>query len=180
MVNNKTRKLTLGGLLIAIVFVTTWFTRIPGPVAPGYITFGDIFIMTAAIIIGRNMGFVAGAFGSALADIAVGGLAFAPVTFIVKGLEGYLTGVIAGSYDGNRQAGRVKTILAVCVGALVMVAGYFLSEMYILRIFDSTFGYTYAITELPANLVQGGVSAAAGYLIVGLLNKVNIRKYIYR
>jgi hypothetical protein len=44
---------------------------------------------------------------------------------------------------------------AVCVGALVMVAGYFLSEMYILKIFCDTFGYTSAITELPANLLQG-------------------------
>ena len=177
---NNIKKLTLSGLMIAIVFVTTCFTRIPGPVAQGYINFGDIFIMAAAIIIGKNIGCIAGAFGSALADIAVGGFLFAPVTFIVKGLEGYVTGAIAGSSGDNKQVNNVKIMAAVCVGALVMVAGYFLSEMYILKIFSDTFGYTAAITELPANLLQGGVSAAAGYIIVGLLNKVNIRKYIYR
>jgi uncharacterized membrane protein len=60
-----------------------------------------------------------------------------------------------------------------------MVIGYFLVELYPMKLIDSTFGYTAAITELPANLVQGGVSAVTGYVLVGLLNKANIRKYIF-
>ncbi len=180
MRNISAKKLTLSGLMIAMVFITTCFTRIPGPIPPGYINFGDILVMVAAIVLGKHGGFAAGAIGSALADImSPGGLIFAPITFIVKGMEGYITGAIAFNSEGKSPAGMVKIIAAVAGGALVMVAGYFTAELFILRLFDDTFGYTYAVTELPMNLVQGGISAAVGYFVVGLLNKVNIRKYIY-
>ncbi len=94
----STKKIVLNGVMVALVFLTTIFTRIPGPVPPGYINFGDTVIIIAAILLGKNSGFIVGAFGPALADaIAPGGMIFAPVTFIVKGLEGYLVGKIAES-----------------------------------------------------------------------------------
>lgn len=180
MSNVTVKKMVLNGLLIALVFLTTCVTRFPGPVPQGYINFGDIIIMAAAIMLGRNSGFIAGAFGSALADIVMGYPVFAPVTFIVKGLEGYITGTIAYSSNVKQSINNTKIIIAVVTGALVMVAGYFFAELYVLKLFDSTFGYTAAIAELPANLVQGGVSAAAGYVLAGVLGRVNRIKHILR
>jgi uncharacterized membrane protein len=179
--NNATiKKMVLNGLMIALVFLTTCVTRFQGPVPQGYINFGDIFIMTAAILLGKNSGFIAGSFGSALADIVMGYPVFAPVTFIVKGLEGYITGAIAHNSYVKQHINSAKLIVAVITGALVMVAGYFFAELYVLKLVDNTFGYAAAMAELPANLVQGGVSAAAGYVLVGVLSRVNSIKHILR
>ena len=78
----------MNGLMIALVFLTTYFTRIPTMVLPGgYFNLGDAVIILSAAMLGPAGGLAAGAVGSALADIAAGALLFAPITFIVKGLE---------------------------------------------------------------------------------------------
>ena len=173
----STKKLVLNGLMIALVFLTTYFTRIPGPIYPGYINFGDILIMVAAILLGRGTGLASGAIGSAIADIAAGGMIFAPITFVVKGLEGYIAGVIADSAEKNAH-GEARRLAAVVISAAVMVAGYFIAEWLLLPFVDKTFGYTAAIAELVPNLVQGGVSAVAAYVLVSLLDRVGVRKVL--
>lgn len=178
MNKSSTKKLVLNGLMIALVFLTTFFTRIPGPVPPGYINFGDTVIFLAAILIGKNTGLLAGAFGSALADIASpGGILFAPITFVVKGVEGYVVGLITSAAREQKPV-EIRKVVAVAVGALIMVAGYFAAEATVLKLVDNAFGFAAAMTELPLNLVQGGVSAVLGYILTALLDRVNIRKYL--
>lgn len=175
-VSNK--KVVLAGLFIALVFLSTYFTRIPGPIPPGYINFGDAVIMVAAILFGKSYGFFAGSIGSALADIvSPGGFIYAPITFIVKGLEGYITGLIASRQVGMDSKSTIR-IVSIVVGAVIMVAGYFLGEMYVLRIFDSQFGYTAAAADLPFNLIQGGVSSVIGYMLVVILDKAGVKRIL--
>lgn len=176
----STKKIVLNGVMIALVFLATIFTRIPGPIPPGYINFGDTVIIIAAILLGKNSGFIAGSFGSALADIiAPGGIIFAPATFVVKGIEGYLVGKIAGKrHDLFKKEYEKKKITAIASGMLVMVAGYFAAELSILKLFDPAFGYTAAISELPFNLIQGGVSAVLGYLLSALLQKAGVERLL--
>ena len=54
--NNLIRKLTLGGLMIALVFVTTFSIKIPVPFTQGYIHGGDSMIFVAAILLGWKYG----------------------------------------------------------------------------------------------------------------------------
>ncbi len=169
--NNPTKKLVLKGLMIAVVFLTTYFTRFPGPIPPGYINLGDVAIIAAALMLGKNTGFIAGAFGSALADIAAGAYLFVPVTFIVKGLEGFIIGYLGKKHSDNKGNQNVARITAIITGVIVMAAGYFAAEAFILGFFDSSFGMAAALLELPMNLVQAGVSAAAGYLLMTMLPK---------
>lgn len=171
----STKKVALNGLMMALVFLATRFTSIPGPV--GYFNIGDVVIMIAAVLLGKNSGFLAGSVGSALADLYSGYGIFAPVTFVVKGLEGYITGMIASPREGKKPGEFVK-IAAVVSGAVMMIAGYFFAELYILSIFDKTFGYAAAIKDLVPNLVQGGVSTVIGYILSTLLDRSNIRRYI--
>lgn len=173
-----TKEIVLNGLLIALVFLTTFVTRIPGPIPPGYINFGDIVIMVAAIVFGKKSGLIAGALGSFIADIACNAFVFAPITLIVKGLEGYVIGMIASKSEKDGLIGELVKIAAVVVGAVVMIGGYFIAEMYIIKIFDNTFGYAAAISELPLNLVQGGVSVVVGYVLSTALLKANVQKYL--
>jgi len=173
----STKKIALNGLMIALVFLTTYFTRLPEPIPPGYVNIGDAAIMIAAIVLGKSSGFIAGSIGSCLADLISGAFIYAPITFIVKGVEGFVIGLIM---QENRKGkpGELFGIIAVVAGAAIMVAGYFLAESYILGIFDKTFGYTAAVANLPLNLVQGGVSAIIGYVLSTLLIRINIGKYI--
>ena len=173
----STKKIALNGLMIALVFLGTYLTRIPGPVAPGYLNFGDAVIMVAAILLGRNSGFLAGAVGSAIADVVTGGMIFAPITFVVKGIEGYVIGAIAAKANETKKGEAIK-IFAVTVGAVIMVAGYFFAETFILQIVDKTFGYSAAITELPLNLIQGGVSIVIGYALSTGLTRMGARKLL--
>jgi uncharacterized membrane protein len=142
MKNDATKKIILNGLMIALVFLATYFTKIPTPLPGGYFNLGDSVIMVAAILLGRNAGLAAGAIGSCLADIALGSFLFAPFTFVVKGLEGYVTGVIGYSGQSVRSVPARRSIVAVIAGAIVMVGGYFVSEAFILGFFDSAFGRT--------------------------------------
>lgn len=172
-----TKKLVLDGLMIALVFLATYFTYIPGPIPPGYINFGDSVIMTAAVLLGRRTGFLAGAIGSCLADLALGAFIYAPITFIVKGLEGYAVGLIAFKAL-SQKTGELHRIVAIVAGAVLMVAGYFGAEAVLLSFFDQSFGFAAAVANLPLNLVQGGVSIVAGYLISAILSKANIQKIL--
>jgi uncharacterized membrane protein len=171
----STRKLVINGMMITLVFLATYFTKVPIPAIQGYFNLGDSVIMTAAIILGGKSGLVAGAFGSLLADVASGYLIFAPLTFIVKGLEGLITGIVA-SHKTQHKPGSVCCMAAVAVGAIAMVTGYFIGEAYILAIFDKAFGYTAAAAELPVNLLQGGLSAVVAYLLTAVLARVNLLK----
>jgi len=173
---NSIRKLVLNGLMIALVFLVTFlpFLHIPSPIAQGYFNIGDSVIMIAAILLGRKSGFIAGAIGSALGDLAVGAFIFAPFTFIVKGLEGFVVGAIANK-NGNVPS-FISKIIALASGVLTMVAGYFFFELTLIRLFDKSLAATAVIAELPGNLIQSVVSAIVAYALVAIIDKTNIIK----
>ncbi len=175
---NSTKKLVLSGLLIALVFLATYFTKIPTPLPGGYFNLGDAVIMLAAAFLGPIGGLIAGSVGSALADLAYGALLFAPITFVVKGIEGLAAGLLISKMrkTGGLKHGRL--IAAVIAGAVIMVAGYFLAEAFLLGFFDETFGLTAAVAELLPNSVQGLLSAVLGYILTLVLNRTGIDKYL--
>jgi len=184
MVRISNRKLVFYGLMIAVVFLMTIFIRINTPLPGGYFNLGDSMIMIAAVFSGPLGGLIAGGIGSALADLSVGALIFAPITLVVKGLEGLVIGFLAKEYSQaekiKKDSARIHIILitAIVAGAAIMAAGYFLAEAFILGLFDKNFGIAAAIAELVPNLIQGGVSAVLGYILVLLLSKMDIEKYI--
>ena len=191
MKRDPVKKLVLNSLMIALVFLATYFTRLPTPLPGGYFNLGDSVIMLAAVFLGPIGGIAAGAAGSCLADLAAGAFLFAPVTFVVKGVEGLAVGLLAAGYRKaqgktrtvdtgkvislrNSAQSRLALLLAVIVGAAVMVAGYFLAEAFLLGAFDKAFGLTAAITELLPNGIQCLLSAALGYILILLLAKADI------
>jgi uncharacterized membrane protein len=160
-------------MMIAIVFLITYlpFLHIPSPIAQGYFNVGDAAIMITAIILGRKSGFVVGAIGSALADLALGSFIFAPITFIVKGLEGYVTGLIAEKC--SKIPYNARKIISLAAGILVMVIGYFVFELTIVRLIDRSLAFTIIAAELPGNLIQGIVSAVMAYVFIIFIDRSN-------
>jgi len=74
-----------------------------------FFNLGDSVIIIAAVLLGRKSGFLAGAIGSSVADIAMGYQHFAPVTFVVKGF------VLSKRFKEKYHV----------TGSIVMVLGYF-------------------------------------------------------
>jgi len=140
-----------------MVMVATLLIRIPLP-AGGYLNFGDIVIVFTGLYAGSKAGLIAGGLGSALADL-IGFPVYAPITLVVKGLEGLVCGF------GYQKKGFLS-FFAPLVGVLTMVTGYFVFEVF----YPQT-GVAGAIVNLPGNLIQ----AVSGYLGGRLLYQVFIK-----
>jgi len=173
----STKRIVLNGIMVALTFLATYFTHIPTPLPGGYFNLGDAVIIVTAVILGRKSGLVAGALGSMLADVAFGSFLFAPITFIVKGLEGYVTGLVVNP-SSEKPKGALRILSGAAIGGIIMVGGYFLAEAFILGFFDKEFGLTAAVFELIPNSIQGVLSVLLGYIISILLLKIDIYKYI--
>ncbi|WP_297420117.1 ECF transporter S component [Thermococcus sp.] len=153
--------LALSGILAALVTVATTIIRVPTPTTGGYLNFGDTMVMFSAMVFGPVIGVFAGGVGSALGDITGGYPGWAPITLVVKGLEGLLVGYIAmrGDSTGN-------LVVAGVVGGTIMVLGYLSFEAYM-------FGIPVALTEVPGNTLQ----AVTGILVGTALAKVIKKRY---
>jgi uncharacterized membrane protein len=152
-------QLVLSGVMAALVAVATFFVQIPNPATRGYINFGDIMIFVSALTFGPVVGGFAGSVGSAIADVAAGYAYFAPFTFIIKGAEGAIAGLISNRINVRRD------VLAVIFAGSEMVIGYFLVEFFPLQL-----GWA-ALTEVPGNISQVVVGALFGLSISLILRK---------
>ena len=76
----------MAALMAAMACVATMVIKIPIPATGGYINLGDCIVLLSGIILGPVYGGIAAGLGSALADLLGGYVAFAPATFIIKGL----------------------------------------------------------------------------------------------
>ena len=136
----------MSAVFAAATAIATMFVAIP--VGIGFLNFGEIVIYTAAFLFGGLVGGIAGGVGAAAADVVLGFTVWAPVTFLGKGLEGFVVGQLSG------ESPRSKAV-AVAAGAPFMIVGYFLWAAYLE-------GLPYAVaSELPIDVVQ----AVVGLLI---------------
>lgn len=145
--NNKTKRIVINGLMIALVCIATMAIQIPIPATHGYINIGDTIIFVSSILFGPVSGMIAGGIGSALADILSGYTHWAIFTLIIKGIEGYLVGMLL-----SKNTTVIKSIIATLIGAIIMVFGYFIGG----AILEGSFAAS--ATSIPSNSIQGFVS----------------------
>lgn len=150
--------------LTGLAFLGTLIIRIPIPATTGYFNLGDVFVILAALWLGPLIGFIVGALGPTLAD-AIGFPQFIPATFIVKGIMGFSVGLIGG---GTKDLSIKRRYIAVFVGAIILVGGYFVFEAFIypyigksIPLFSvTTMGA--AIVEIFPNSIQAIIGAIGG------------------
>lgn len=151
----NTKKWILASLFAALVTVGTMIIQVPMP-PKGYIHIGDSIVYLAGILLGPVYGFLAAAFGSFLADVFSGYLIYAIPTFMIKGLDALAVGLVYRSLSKHTEKWSLKTLyfgIAVAVGAIIMVGGYYIYE-------SALYGYKGALAGIPGNFVQaigGGV-----------------------
>lgn len=158
--------IAITSIFAALTCVLTMLIYIPVPATGGYINIGDVGVMLTALIFGPVIGSLGGGIGSALADIFLGFPIWAPATFIVKGLEGLIVGLIANPRK-VRTYFNFYDIIAVIIGGLTMVFGYFIVEVFIFN-----FGIAAALIELPGNLFQSIIGAIISISLVVVLRIV--------
>ncbi|ADQ05056.1 protein of unknown function DUF1393 [Caldicellulosiruptor owensensis OL] len=178
---NNVKFWVFSGVIIALVFVLTFTVKIPLPT--GYFNVGDVIIMLSSILFGKSIGFMSGSFGSALADIASGYTIYAPFTFVIKGLEGFICGLIFEKLERKKK--WASFIISTMLSGIFMALGYFLSEACVLKYLSSAlninrdlqFGLKVALANLPFNLLQGTLSAIISIILaVPLYNNKFIGK----
>ena len=159
---NTLRTTSINAVFTALVTAATLLIRIPVPATQGYINLGDAVVIAAGLLLGPRTGLIAGGIGSALADWLGGYAHWAPFTLIIKGLEGFLVGLIVTRPWGN--LGK-RTVLAAASGGLTVVGGYFIVEV-------GLYGLEAALVAAMANTIQALCGVVAGVATATVLRKV--------
>lgn len=142
--------------MTALVCVATLIIRIPNPMG-GYFNVGDVMIFVSALTFGPLVGGIAGGIGSALADV-IGFPVFAIPTLFIKGVEGFLAGLIT-----NKKS-IFRDVLAVTIAGVEMILGYLVVEIYL-------WGLEAALLEIPANIGQIVIGGLVGIPVAVVLRK---------
>lgn len=162
MRNENLKQLTRYAVLIALTTVMTMVIHIPMPGTRGYLNLGDMVVFLAAIMLGKKGGFIVGGLGSALADILLGYSFYAPITFVVKGLEGFFAGALLDTKIGEKMP-----IIPTAIGGVWMALGYYIAEIFM-------YGGEAALASIPGNLVQGFFGAVVAIVLGTALKKAKV------
>lgn len=150
MNDKAVKRMALGGVMAALVFVMTYFPKVPVPITGGYIHLGDGMIFLAAMLLGP-VSIASAAIGSALFDPIGGYMAYVLPTFIIKGLMAFVACKL------YKRGSSFRAAPAFVLAEAVMVAGYFVVEMFMT-------GVPAALGAIGPNVIQG-----VGGVVVGLL-----------
>lgn len=149
MRNDDVKKIVLSAMFIALVTVATYI-GIPWPLAAGgYMHLGTLVALVIAIGFGKKYGAIAGGVGMALFDIFSAYTMWAPGTLIVRLITGYAVGSIAYDSSSEQQGTNfLRNLIAIVVGAFIMMSGYYLYEAVFLT------DFRVALTSISGNLIQ--------------------------
>lgn len=145
--------------LAVIACVVTMTLQVPNGLG-GFTNLGDVVVVFAGLLLGSVGGALAGGIGSACADLILGYGVFAPITFVAKGLEGYICGF------ATKKKGFIYHLIPL-LAVLVMVGIYFVGEIFL-----PSMGLTAAIAELTPNSIQALFGYIGGKALFELYSKV--------
>ncbi|GAA0713553.1 ECF transporter S component [Paraclostridium ghonii] len=161
-----TKDIVETALLISLVFIATRFINIRLPIASngGLVHLGNTMLFISSIVFGKKKGACAGAFGMALFDLLSEWVIWAPFTFIIRGVMGYIIGSIAWSKE-KRGNSIVTNIVAIIVSGVWMIIGYYITECILYG------NYIQPIGSIPGNITQ---------VVIGIIIGVPIAKVLKR
>jgi uncharacterized membrane protein len=154
MRNLSVKKLTMAGVMAALVFVMTYVPKVPVPVTGGYVHLGDGAIFLSVLLLGP-LGVPAAAIGSGLSDVLGGYLVYALPTMAIKALMALI------AWKVWKEGSWVRAVIAFVLAEIVMVAGYFAFESVM-------YGAAAAWAAVGPNCIQGIAGMALGLVCHGL------------
>jgi len=155
--------IALIAVLTAVVVVFTLIIKIPTP-TKGYLNLADLAICFIAFTFSPLTAFITGALGTGLADILSGFPQWAPISFIVHGLEGLCVACIVRRTKEQMKDGlkvpAIKIVFAMIVCMVIVTGGY-----YVLGATVMSIGWAAAAAGIPGNVAQAGIGVVIGYAL---------------
>ena len=144
---SSTKQVAINGISIALVFIATGFINLRLPIVAngGLIHLGNVPLFLAAIIFGKKTGAISGAVGMALFDLFSGWTLWAPFTFVIVGIMGWVVGKITEDKSHNTILWYVIAILAALA---IKIVGYYIAEGIIYG------NWVAPAASIPGNIVQ--------------------------
>ncbi|MCC5911146.1 MAG: ECF transporter S component [Clostridiaceae bacterium] len=166
--SNKTKDLVLTGLLTAFVFIATFINfQLPISIHGGLVHLGTPMLIITSVVFGAKKGAIAGAFGMGLFDLFGGWVAWAPFTFIIRGVMGWAIGTLANGKDRNGN-NTLWNIVAIVVSGIWMIVGYYIAEAIIYG------NWITPITSVPGDSMQIVLGILLGLPMITALKKTKI------
>lgn len=167
----KTSDLIITAMLVALVFVSTFFIKFQLPIASngGLVHLGTAMLFIASILFGPKKGALAGAIGMGLFDIVGGFAVWAPITIVSRGLQGYIVGKIAWS-KGRKGNSIALNLIATIVSMPFMIAVYYIGEGILYG------NWIAPLASIPGDLVQNILGIIIAVPICVALKKVRYFK----
>ena len=162
MKENKVQFIAITAMAVALTYVFTAFVNVRLPIAAngGLIHLGNVPLFIMAILFGKKTGAIAGGVGMGLFDLLSGWTAWAPFTFIIVGIMGYVVGAMTEKHD--QYGWKVAAIFAAFV---IKIVGYYIAEGIIYG------NWVSPVLSIPGNLVQIGVAAVIVLIVIVPLKK---------
>jgi len=108
-----TREIAMTAAFMALVFLSTSIFYVSLVSSSGFFNLGEVFVYTSALVGGPIVGALAGGIGSALADMALGYGGYAPGTLFLKGLEGFVVGLLYKNFKARGDKFRLILLSAI-------------------------------------------------------------------
>lgn len=141
----STKDLVIDALCVALVLAFTMFVNLRLPIAAngGLSHLGNVPLFLAAFAFGRRTGALCGALGMAAFDLISGWVPWAPFTFVIVGLMGYVVGLFAENWP-KFWAFAASTLIALAI----KLTGYYVCEGVLYG------NWIAPLASVPGNIVQ--------------------------
>ncbi len=157
------KRLALIAVLAGFTFLATLIHVNTGPST--YFNLSEVIVYTSALLFGPVVGGFSGSIGASLADILLGfALPWAPISFMIKGIEGLVVGSISSLRWKSRLLGDLLSILAAFP---IMIGGYTLSVGFL-------YGWPASLIEFYTDIVQCSAGLALALPLTYALRKIKI------
>ena len=161
----NTQKIVMASLLAALCCVATMIIKIPSPLK-GYLNLGDCVVLLSGWMLSPLYGFLAAGIGSLLADVFLGYAAYAPVTFLIKGIMAIIAHFVFKMFN-NKLGNTPSRIIGGALAEVEMIAGYFVFEGFM-------YGFAPSLVNIPANAMQGIAGLVIGLLLIKVFEKAKL------
>lgn len=169
--NLSTMDIVLTALMIALVFISGSIIKIPS--VGGFVHIGDCMVFLSVVVLGKKKGAISSAVGMMLVDLLGGYYFWAPFTFIIKGLMAYISGTLLEVLPIKRM--YQKYIIAFILGAIFMVAAYFLAGIVVSGFLTQKAGLMsgiiFSAKDIIGNIIQSGTGVVLALPLSGVILK---------
>lgn len=153
----KIQFIAITGMAIALTYVFTAFVNVRLPIAAngGLIHLGNVPLFLVAMLFGKKTGMLAGGVGMGLFDLLSGWTAWAPFTFIIVGIMGYVVGAIS-----EKHSEYSWKIISLVLALIIKIVGYYIAEIIIYG------NWIAPMASVPGNVIQITVAAVVVLIVV--------------